>query len=82
MDWSRVEYLDYCDILSAVCTLILTAPIHCRVNWWESDVMQNFSKSILMNKQTHLYLGSWPEGEYIFQQISIFGWTIPLITIN
>ncbi len=30
--------------------LILTAPIHCRA----SDVMLNFSKSVLMKKQTHL----------------------------
>ncbi len=27
MDWSGV---DYCDVLSAVWTLVLTAPIHCR----------------------------------------------------
>ncbi len=38
MDWSGV---DYCDVLSAVWTLILTAPIHCRA----SDVMLHFSKS-------------------------------------
>ncbi len=44
-----------------------------RIQWWASDVMLNFSKSVLMQKQTHLHLG-WPEGEYIF----IFGWTIPL----
>ncbi len=24
------SYVDYCDVLSAVWTLILTAPIHCR----------------------------------------------------
>ncbi len=36
-DWSGV---DYCDILSAVWTLILTAPIHCRgpteSKWWNA----------------------------------------------
>ncbi len=38
-------------------------PIHCR-GCWPSDAMINFSKSILMKKQTHLHPG-WPEGEYI-----------------
>ncbi len=57
--------------LSAVWTLILTAPIHCRVSNGE-EVMLNFSKSVLMKKQTHLHLG-WPESEQIFE------WTIPLI---
>ncbi len=28
--------------------LILTAPIHCKIIWWASDVIQNFSKSVLM----------------------------------
>ncbi len=32
----------------------------------------NFSKSILMKKQTHLYLG-WSEGEYIFRKCSLSG---------
>ncbi len=44
--------------------------IHC----WASDVVQNFSKSGLTKKQTHLHLG-WPESEYIF----MFGWTTHLI---
>ncbi len=38
--------------LSAVWTLILTAPIHCRgSNWWATDVKLNFSKSVLMNNK-------------------------------
>ncbi len=45
--------------LSAVWTLILMAPIHCR----GSDVMLNFSKSVLMKKQTRLYF-EWPEGKF------------------
>ncbi len=45
--------------LSAVWILILTAPIHCRVNYF---------KSALMKKQTHLHL----EGEYIFNKCSCF----------
>ncbi len=54
--------------LSAVCTLILTAPIHFRASIGElmqSDAMQNFSRSVLMKKQTHLHL-EWPVSEYIF----------------
>ncbi len=39
-----------------------------------SDVMQHFSKSVLLKKQTHLHLG-WPEAEHIF---SIFSFNIPL----
>ncbi len=53
--------------LSAVGTLILTAPIHCRGSTGE-QVMLNFSKYVPMKTQSHLHLG-WPEGEYIY----IFG---------
>ncbi len=35
-------------------------------------VMLNFSKSVLMKKQSHLHLG-WPEGEYIFSTFSFLG---------
>ncbi len=56
--------LHYCDVLSAVWTLILTAPIRCNGSISEHYVMLNFSKSVLMRKQTHLQLG-WPECEYI-----------------
>ncbi len=45
-DWSGV---DYCGALSAVWTLILTAPIHCTPLM--SDLMLNFSKSVLMNNK-------------------------------
>ncbi len=48
--------------LSAVWTLILTAPIHCRGSTGEQV---KFSKSDVMKKQTHLHF-RWPEGEYIF----------------
>ncbi len=47
--------------LSAVWTLILTAPIHCRWSIGEQEML-NFYKSVLMKKQTHLHLG-WREGE-------------------
>ncbi len=42
---------------SSVWTLILTAPIHCRASIGE-QVMERYI-SVLMKKQTHLYLG-WP----------------------
>ncbi len=57
--------------LSAVWTLILTAPIHCRGSIGE-QVILNFSKSVLMKKQTHLQLGLSVE------QIFILGWSVPL----
>ncbi len=57
--------------LSAVRTLILTAPIQLQRNhWWASDVMLHFSKSVLMKKQTHLHLRCH-EGVH-FQQMFIF----------
>ncbi len=59
---------DYCDVLSAVWTLIVTAPIRCR----GSIVMLNFTKSVLMKKQTHLHLG-WPAGEYVFSIYIFWG---------
>ncbi len=34
-----------------------------RIHWWAA--MLNFSKSVLMIKQTHLHL-RWPEGECVF----------------
>ncbi len=48
-------------------------------HWWASDAMLNFSKSVLMKKQTDLHLG-WPEGEYNFSKFSFLCelLTIPL----
>ncbi len=70
MDWSVV---DYCDVFISCLdshsdgTHSLQS-IHC----WASDVMPHFSKSVLMKKQTPLYL-RWPEGEYICSKLlSIF----------
>ncbi len=56
--------------LSAVWTLILTAPIHCRASIAET-LMQRHISTNLMKKQTHPDLG-WSE------DIFIFGWTVPL----
>ncbi len=63
LDWSHVDYLwifVFFFFFSAVWTLILTAPS----DWRVRDVIQNFSKSVLMKKQTHIHL-EWPEGESI-----------------
>ncbi len=58
-------------LLSAVWTLILTAPIHCRASIAE-EVMECYISTNLMKKQTHLHLG-WPEGEDIFSKFSFLG---------
>ncbi len=57
--------------LSAVWTLILTAPIHCRASIAEA-VMCCYISPNLMTKQTHLHLGL-PEDEYIFSNFSFLG---------
>ncbi len=62
MYWSGVDYLWIIVMfLSAVWTLILTAPIHCRWSIAE-QVMECYISPNLMKKTTHLYLGL-PEGE-------------------
>ncbi len=67
MDWSGVDYLWIIVMcLSAVWTLILTAPIHCRASIGE-QVMEYYISPNLMKK----HLG-WPEGEDILAN------TIPL----
>ncbi len=59
MDWSGVDYLWIIVMfLSAVWTLILTAPIHCRGSTGEK-VMQCYISPNLMKKQTHLSWMSW-----------------------
>ncbi len=71
MDWSGVDYLWIIVMfLSAVWTLILTAPIHCRASIDET-LMQWHTSPNLMKKQTHLHLG-WPEGEHIFIKKTFF----------
>ncbi len=64
MDWSGVDYLWIIVMyFSAVWTLILTAPIHCRASTGE-QMMQCYISPNLMNKQT-LHL-AWPEGKSIY----------------
>ncbi len=71
MDWSGVDYLWIIVMfLSAVWTLILTAPIHCRASIAET-LMQRHISSNLMKKQTHPDLG-WSEGEYISVNINFW----------
>ncbi len=65
MDWIIVM------CLSAVWTLILTAPIHCRASIDET-LMQCYISPNLTKKQTHLHLG-WPEGGVHFQQLKFLG---------
>ncbi len=63
--------------LSAVWTLILTAPIHCRGSIAE-QVMQCYISPNLMEKQTRLHLG-WPEGEDIVSKCSVLAELLLLI---
>ncbi len=58
MVWIIVKFL------SAVWTLILTAPIHCRWSTGE-QVMSCYISPSLMKKLSHLHL-AWTEGEDIF----------------
>jgi len=75
MDWCEL-LVDYCDVLSAVWTLILTAPIHYRASiWGASDVMLHFSKS---DEETNSSTSWMAWGRLNSQQIFIFVWTSPL----
>ncbi len=67
--------VDYCDVLSAVWSLILTAPIHCTLvsKWCNATFLQIFS-----DQETN---SSWIAlGWVYFQQF--FGWTTPLTYRN
>ncbi len=77
MDWSGVDYLWIIVMfLSAVWTLILMAPIHCRASIAET-LMQCYISPNLMKKQNSS--SSWMAWGWItFQHIFIFGWTTPL----
>ncbi len=39
------------------------------MDYYDVFIKLNFSKCVLMKKQTHLHIG-WPEGEYIFSKCS------------
>ncbi len=70
MAWSRVDYYD----VFISCLHSHSDGTHSlqRIHWWESDMMVNFSKSVLMKRQNHLHLG-WPEGESIFSRFLLLG---------
>ncbi len=72
LEWCEL-HVDYCDVFIS-CLDSHSDGTHSlqRIHWWASDVMLNFSKSVLMKKQTHLHL-RWPEGEYIFSKFSFLG---------
>ncbi len=67
------ELVDYCDVFIS-CLETHSDGTHSlqMIHWWASVVMQNFSKSVPMKKQTHVHLG-WSEGEYIFIRFKFFG---------
>ncbi len=66
MDWSGMDYLWIIVMfLSAVWTLILTAPIHCRGSI-DEQVMEFSNSPTLMKKQTL----RWFQGDYIFNKFS------------
>ncbi len=48
--FSRCKSLQSSFTENLISTLYLVIAYH----WWARDVMQNFSKSVLMNKQTHI----------------------------
>ncbi len=76
MDCACVEYLWIIVMfLSAVWTLILTAPIHCRASIGNTMFIQIYSKEETNSSRLHLRL---IEGEYIF----IFERTTPLTTTS
>ncbi len=65
-----IDALDSCGLLVDHCEVFISCldshsdGTHSsqRIQWGVNDVMLNFSKSVLMKKQTHLNLG-WPERE-------------------
>ncbi len=68
--------LESCGLLVDNCDVFIsshsdgTHPLQ-RIHWWASDVMPNFSKSVLINKQTHLHLG-WPAGRVLLSKFSFW----------
>ncbi len=80
MDWSSVDYLlIILMFLSAVWTLILTAPIHYGGYIEEQEMLRYISPN-LMKKQTHLHLG-WPEGVFISKPL-VLNNSIHIVQMN
>ncbi len=55
--------VDYCDVFIS-CLISHSDGTHSllRIDWGASNLMLHLSKSVLIKKQTHVYLG-WPEVE-------------------
>ncbi len=72
MDWSYRLLVDYCVVFIS-CLNSHSDGTHLlrRNHWWGRDVLLNFSKSVLMKKQTSLHFGL-PEREYIFSKFSFW----------
>ncbi len=71
MDWSHVDYRD----VFISCLDFHSDGTHSlqRIHWWASDVMLNFSKSVLMKKQTL----SWPGVDF-----SLSDWTVHVLMVQ
>ncbi len=52
-----------------------------RIHCWASDVKLNFSKSVLIKKQTHRHLW-WPESKYIFSKFKFLGFFVKYFHLN
>ncbi len=90
MDWFHLKMLtdglvwSIVMFLSAVWTLILTAPIHCRASIAEAPMnCYTFSTQIYWrNKLIYIYVIWIAWGWDYFQQLIIFGWTIAWIWMS
>ncbi len=69
MDWSDV---DYCDVLSAVWTLILTAPIHCRASTGEQVMRCYISLNLMKEKTNLLYISDGLRGSTFSEDFFFF----------
>ncbi len=65
-----IVWPDYCDVfISSLDSHSDGTHSLQRIHGWASDVIQNFSKSVQMKKQTHLHHG-WSEDKYILSKFS------------
>ncbi len=74
-----MDYLWNIVFLSAVWTLILTAPIHCRGSTGEGDVMLNLSKSVMTKKQTYF---NFLEVHILFFVVNAYNFNIDVLNLR
>ncbi len=79
VNWWTGEVWVIVMFLSAVWTLILTAPIHCRASIAET-LMQRHISTNLMKKQTHPNLG-WPDGGDVLGELFFECFVINIFTV-